>query len=617
MKCMEYSNQNHINIIPQKEFEDLIKEVFSVIATNLSRSLGPLGSSATIFNGSLVEATKDGYYILKSYSFNNRYKKMIYNLIKTPCTKMNNTVGDGTTTAIALTNAIFNRYEDRKSELYKYYRLPRVLIKIWDNVVEEIIKRVNNKAKPLDPENYESIYNIAYVVSNGNSEVSKAVAETYAVVKCPNIKMKDSPTNKSYISQINGFEFPTNAIDTCYVRNQDLTSTEQDVATLIFDHTIETDVFNKLIQPINEVMRAMGKKLIVIASAYDNYMCETVLGQYVNYEANRYKAINLILTQYQSGKLKEHQLNDLAVILRSKPITQSLEKTIITMIENGNVDKVVDDILNNDQSQVRRCIGSASTAMISCKNGCIFDVKDIADDESYQEAMRSAQAELEDILAHIDYEKQSYAAKTYEARARIMQLEMKNFIYYVGADSDLQKQILQGAIEDVIKCLRSATKSGVVPGCQISIIQSCDELLNELGNSDDAGVNIIRIILEIIRGACIDVYKMILNGPDNDGIMKLLPRWQYMADTEEAKEAMSKDIEQAGNNLIDASIAAGKVFDLETADLNEKIITSAETDTMVLSVASELIKILITGNQCIFLDSDVTESHQDEMEVYV
>ena len=46
------------------------------------------------------------------------------------------------------------------------------------------------------------------------------------------------------------------------------------------------------------------------------------------------------------------------------------------------------------------------------------------------------------------------------------------------------------------------------------------------------------------------------------------------------------------------------------------IITSAETDIMVLTAASELIKILTSGNQCIFLDSEVNMSHQDDVTVY-
>ena len=48
---LEYSNETQSNIIPQENFEDLTHEVFNVIATNLSKSLGPLGSSATILDG--------------------------------------------------------------------------------------------------------------------------------------------------------------------------------------------------------------------------------------------------------------------------------------------------------------------------------------------------------------------------------------------------------------------------------------------------------------------------------------------------------------------------------------------------------------------------------------
>ena len=80
MGFLTYSNENDINIIPQEEFESLVHEVFNVIASNLTKSLGPLGSSATILDGASTEATKDGYSILMKYRFTNRYKNMIYNL---------------------------------------------------------------------------------------------------------------------------------------------------------------------------------------------------------------------------------------------------------------------------------------------------------------------------------------------------------------------------------------------------------------------------------------------------------------------------------------------------------------------------------------------------------
>ena len=122
---LEYAQKNQCNIIPKEEFEGLAQEVFNTIASNLCKSLGPLGSSATILDGMMTEATKDGYSILRKYCFHNIYKKMIYNLILAPCTRMNNTVGDGTTTAIALTNALFNHYQKNKGSLETLYRLPR------------------------------------------------------------------------------------------------------------------------------------------------------------------------------------------------------------------------------------------------------------------------------------------------------------------------------------------------------------------------------------------------------------------------------------------------------------------------------------------------------------
>ena len=614
MKCMEYSNKNHVNIIPKKDFEDLVQEVFNVIADNLSKSLGPLGSSATIFDGTLVEATKDGYSILNKYAFHNRYKRMIYNLIKAPCTRMNNTVGDGTTTAIVLTNEIYQVYKTDKFHLDTLYRLPRQFTKAWDKAVNLIIEDVKKRAKPINPEDYDTIYNIAYVTSNGNHEVSHAIAEVYKEAKSPAIKMKDSPTNKSYLEAVDGFEFPTNAIDNCYVRNQDLSANETDVVTMIFDHIIDTDTFKDLLTPLNDVYRAKGHKLVIIAPEYDKYMLEAVVGQYVNYEANKYHELNMILTQYRSGALKDFQREDLAVVLKSKIVTQDIKTRLLEEINNSNID-IICEKFDDPTYEFTGLIGKADSVLITCKNGCIFNInEDINENENYKKALQRAQAELDDIIAHTDYEKQSYAAKIYDARARLLQLQMKNYIYYIGADSDLQKQILYASVEDVIKCIRSAIKSGAVPGCQISIINACTKL-NETLKSDNEDNQLILAIIELIMKACIRVYKKVLIGPEGLGMVKTLPGWQY-TDTKNLNNLV-KESEEKTNQVVFRSLSKEMVFDLESLDYNDKIITSAETDIMVLMAASELIKILISGNQCIFLDSEINGSHQEDVEAYV
>ena len=628
MGFLDYSNQNHCNIIPQEEFEGLVQEVFGVISNNLSKSLGPLGSSATILDGMMTEATKDGHAILMKYRFHNRYKRMIYNLIQAPCIRMNNTVGDGTTTAIVLTNALFTQYNRNKASFNTLYRLPRQFTKTWDDIIESLRKRVLEVSTPINPSDYDSIYHIAYVTSNGNEEISKAIAETYKSAKSPAIKQKDSPTNKSYISPINGFDFPANLISDAFVRNQDLSVTEKDICVMIFDHKIETDMFNKVIIPINDVMRAMGHKLLILAPFYDTYMCETVVDQYLTYEMHHRGGMNLIMGQYAIGKLEPHQLVDLATVLRAKVITQELYEGLVNVITDGNIDSIVEQITDDESYSFYRVIGKASEAHLSCNTGSIFRVEDIESDEKYQDALNRARKDLEDIISKTDFEKHSYSSKIYEANARVLQLEMKNFIYYIGADSALQKQIIWDSVEDVIKCVRSAIKYGTVPGCQITIARACIEEMKEIipdGIEDPVDFmekltddkRLRYGILNMIYDAVRSVYAQVLHGANGQGMIKLVDRWQYTANTEEALNALRNAAVTKGIEIIDESIKSNKTFDLESLTYNENIITSAETDSMVLSVASELIKILISGNQCIFLDSDINESHNETVEAYV
>lgn len=621
---LEYSNMNHCNIIPQKEFEELTKEVFDIISSNLSKSLGPLGSSATILDGMLTEATKDGYAILNKYRFHNRYKKMIYNLIKAPCTKMNNTVGDGTTTAICLTDAIFKRYQQQKNLLSTLYRLPRHFIKTWDDVVADLTAAIQRQSTPIDPEDYDTIYNIAYVVSNGNDEISKNIAETYRDVKSPSIRQKDSPTNKSYISPICGFDFPANLITEAYVRNDDLSVEENNICTMIFDHKIENDTFTSLIMPINEVLRASGKKLLVLAPYYDDILRKTTASSYIMAEIRQYGSINLIMARFELSKLAHKQMSDLAIVLRSQVIDQEIAKGMIDAIAEESVDMIVGKINDDPEYLFYRMIGQAKHVLLTCKTGSIFEVEDIENDSVYQKTLKMAQQELEEIKAEIGYERQAYAAKIHDANTRVLQLEMKNYIYYIGADSQLQKQITWDSVEDVIKCVRSAIKSGIVPGSQLSIIRGCMDLMSEIVEPPITNTKQLdelsshdRLrweILGIIYAAICDVYSMVLNGPDGLGIIKLIPNWQYT--TEEGIDKLHDDARKKIDEIIRTSIEKMEVFDVESLKYNKDIITSAETDTMVLSAASDLVKILISGNQCIFLDSDINESHQETMDVY-
>lgn len=624
---LTYSNTKNINVIPKEAFENLLAETFQTISENISKSLGPLGSSATILDGMISEATKDGFSILKNYRFTNRYKRMVYNLIQAPCTRLNNTVGDGTTTAIVLTNYLFQSYKNKKNIIETLYRLPKHFLNVWDSIISQIIDKISGYAKPITT---DDIYHLAYVSSNGNKEVSETIAKVYAECSSPIIKEKDSPTNKTYVEPINGYEFPVNLIDDAFVRNEDLSVEEDNFMTLIFDHKIETDVCRNLIFPLNEVLRAMGKKLLVIAPYYDAYLTGTWLKTYLNTEFQRYRTFNLIFGQFEFGKLAKDQLSDFAVILKSFVIDQNKAKTVMsTFTTMNNPDLFVQTVMDDKSHELYGLFGTVKKAILTCVNGSTFEPDDIDSYEPYQNLLRSVKKELKDTAQTTEIERQSYSMKIFDIESRINSLEMKNYIYYIGADSALQKKILWDQVEDVIKCIRSAVKNGSLPGCQLSIIKATTEIISNIFKANDNDIDKLSqddrlslIILEMIQDAVASVYSTVLMGAKGDGILKLIPDWfKYHADikpdmTEEqikqAEDAAKKQLQQLELDkrlgIIKDSINKNCVFNLETCEFDDHIITSAETDKLVLLASSELVKILISGTQCIYIDAEVNQS---------
>ena len=618
MDFLKYSNQNQINVIPKEDFSKLIEETFKVISSNLAKSLGPLGSSCTIFDGTNTSATKDGYSILKSMKFKNIYKNMLYNLIKTPCTKLNNLVGDGTTSVVVLTSLLFEKYQERSDWISSLYRLPRQFVHEWDSIIQSLIEKINSYAIPVNSSDYDRIYNLSYVASNGNHEISDNIAKAYSETEAPNIKLKSSPTNKSYISPVVGFEFPSNLIDQIYAKNEDLSVDYKDIYTITLGYKVEADFCNSVLFPLDDILRNKGKKLMVIAPSYDALLANTTLQRYVEMQYQRYHDINLILTQYAQGKLEDNQLLDLCVILRSKLVTQDIGNSLKENISNLSDGELYDYFENTDDPEhpFHSIIGKCDNVVSSCTNGSIFRPIDIFSDERYIETLRVAENALSAAKAKTDYEKQNYGFEISKAKARLNQLQMKNYIYYIGADSILQANIIHDAVEDVVKAVRSAVKSGIVPGCQLSIIRATKELLQEYSsnNTSNEDSSLKTSILELILHALYSLYNLVLIGPDKLGIMKTIPRWQYT--TPEGMDNLRKEEEDKRWEIIESSIKENKVFDLETLKLSEDIITSAETDTAILLAASELIKLLISGNQCVFMDAaldSATETNIDPL----
>jgi chaperonin GroEL (HSP60 family) len=196
---------------------------------------------------------------------------------------------------------------------------------------------------------------------------------------------------------------------------------------------------------------------------------------------------------------------------------------------------------------------------------------------------------------------------------------MKVAKIYVGGESEMSRDLLKDQTEDAIRAAESAYRYGYVPGCNFTIVNSCDWMLNtcELSDLEKSIVRCIKgafkyVYAEVLRNAFTDICvakDAILN--DTDAVIRGMQSFgvqtspEILADLLEqlkADEAFCSAIEnyhevELATLLVELSYKRQDVFDLDIMDFSDNVINSVKTDIEILKATSDLLSILVVGNQ--------------------
>lgn len=151
-------------------------------------TLGAKGKTVILPEGHI---TKDGVSVAKAY----KGKNVLDWVIKQVALKTLKDVGDGTTSSMVLMQSIYNTL-NKKS----YPRIAKQLEQEFATI-NSIIK---SESKPIKSK--KNLYDIAYISSNGDKEISKNVSEIcHDVGKDGNITLEISEKKDTYYKIDNGF----------------------------------------------------------------------------------------------------------------------------------------------------------------------------------------------------------------------------------------------------------------------------------------------------------------------------------------------------------------------------------------------------------------------------
>lgn len=411
-----------------------LKRGVDTVANAVKVTLGPKGRNVALDRswGSPV-ITNDGVSIAKEITLEDKFENMGAGIVKEVATKTNDKAGDGTTTAVVLTQAIVAEGLKRVSMGGNAMMIRRGIEAASKDAVEELKKM----AKPVKGSG--DIRQVA-AISAESEELGTKIADVVEKVgKDGVVTVEESQSIGIETDYVEGMEFDKGYVSAYMITNAERMEGEvKDAAILVTDKKISTV---KEIQPVLEKLYTSGKReCVIIADDVDGEALALLI-------VNKLKGVLNVLAVKAPGygDRKKEMLEDIAVTVGATVISEDtgvkLESAELSML--GRAQRVV--------------ATKDSTVIVGGKGG----------KKEIEARVASLKAQRENSDSKFDKEK---------IEERIAKLSGGVAVIRVGAATETEMKYLKDKIEDAVNATKAAIAEGILPGGGASLLHVSDEL---------------------------------------------------------------------------------------------------------------------------------------------
>ena len=428
--------------------EKLISGI-SKISNAVKSTLGPQGQTVLIESAEHTQGltvTKDGVTVAKSIFLMDPVENLAVRMMKQASEKTANTAGDGTTTAIVLTEALvkagveYMREEDNIIQVVREIRKEgeKLLLKIKDESVE-----VTD----------EMLEDIATISANNDVEIGKIIAEAYREVGNDGIvTVERSQTDKTYAEVTNGIK-----VDRGYTSPMFITDHRKDECIMEGVKILVCDTEITNILQIENILKPIingGDKLLIIGNCAGNVINTLA----ANVQRNGLKFCNILVPSF--GYRSHELMQDIALSVGAKYFSESTgdDLSLIRMDDLGFADKII--------------VGKDNTIIIK-DNEMSEEIKKRVEELREQQQLLTSKPERDFV------------------NERIASLVGGIGCIQVGATSDIEQKEKFDRVDDSVCAVRSALQEGIVAGGGL--------LLNSLANDYNGESTAHKILRDMLR----------------------------------------------------------------------------------------------------------------------
>lgn len=419
-----------------KEGREKLLEGITKMSKTVKSTLGPLGNTVMMESlnhtrGMII--TKDGVTVAKEIEFEHPVENLAVKMMKEASDRTATSAGDGTTTAIVLTEAIIKegmRLIDREVNI-NTSQLARDIVK----VSEDVIKSLDKSSKKVSG---STLRDVATISTNNDKDLGKMIADAYKDLgKDGKLTVENSKTEDTYCDITKGIKIDRGYSSKLFINNQ-----RNDECILDDVHILMTDMEITNILQIESVLKPIinqNKKLLVIGNCSQN-VTNTLAANVVQ---NNLKLCNIIPPSF--GYKTNELMSDIALATGATYFSESQGDNIgmLTMDDLGHADKIV--------------VGKNETIIIK-ENDNTEDIQERIEELKIQKKNNSNKNERDFI------------------DERISLLTGKVGVIYVGANSDIEQKEKYDRVEDAVCAVRSAIEEGILPGGGISLLRCAEDL---------------------------------------------------------------------------------------------------------------------------------------------
>jgi chaperonin GroEL len=461
----------------------------NILADAVKVTLGPRGRNVLLDKAfGAPRISKDGVTVAKEIELSDKFENMGAQMVREVASKTSDLVGDGTTTATVLAQAIVREGGKAVAAGMNPMDLKRGV----DMAAQAVVQALESRSKKIKTN--EQIAQVGTISSNGDKEIGDFLAQAMEKVGREGvITVEEAKSLETELEVVEGMQFDRGYLSPYFVTNAEKMQVELEDPYILL-HEKKLSGLQAMLPLLEKIVQA-GKPLLIVAEDVEGEALATLV---VNKLRGGLKCAAVKAPGF--GDRRKAMLQDMAILTAGEMLSEELG----VKLENVAVDM----------------LGRAKRVVITKEETTIIDgAGEKADIEARCGEIRQ---QIEETTSDYDREK---------LQERLAKLAGGVAVIRVGGATEIEVKERKDRVDDAVHATRAAVEEGILPGGGVALLYAAKALDSLKPENEDQKAGIA-----IVRKALTTPARQIVENAGKDGsviVAKLLERnsitWGYDA----------------------------------------------------------------------------------------